>query len=70
VDSLVHDAEALRLLLRLMGPQRIALGSDYPFPLGESVPGDLIRSIPALNDAERRWVLEGAARAFLNLPPT
>src|SRR5262245_59780046 len=31
VDSLVHDAEALRSLLRLLGADRIALGTDYPF---------------------------------------
>ena len=42
VDSLVHDARALRLLLDVFGPQQIALGSDYPFPLGEERPGRLI----------------------------
>src|SRR3954462_12043750 len=35
-DSLVHDAEALRYLIRLAGVERIALGTDYPFPLGEA----------------------------------
>ena len=36
VDSLVHDADALRFLIKLFGAQRVALGSDYPFPLGEA----------------------------------
>jgi aminocarboxymuconate-semialdehyde decarboxylase len=45
VDSLVHDARALRLLLETFGPRRIALGSDYPFPLGEERPGALIDSL-------------------------
>lgn len=70
VDSLVHDADALRLLVHLMGPRRIALGSDYPFPLGEERPGALIRSLPSLTEADRQWMLDGAARAFLNLPTT
>ena len=35
VDSLVHDHRALAFLVELMGAERIALGSDYPFPLGE-----------------------------------
>ena len=39
VDSLVHDPDALRLLLKLFGAQRVALGSDYPFPLGEARAG-------------------------------
>lgn len=34
VDSLVHDARALEFLIGTVGVERIALGSDYPFPLG------------------------------------
>jgi aminocarboxymuconate-semialdehyde decarboxylase len=45
VDSLVHDARALRLILDVFGHERIALGSDYPFPLGEARPGALIDSL-------------------------
>src|SRR5262249_34655516 len=48
VDSLVHDAELLRHLIRVMGAERIALGSDYPFPLGEAEPGRLIESMDDL----------------------
>jgi aminocarboxymuconate-semialdehyde decarboxylase len=65
VDSLVHDAEALRLLLRLFGPERIALGSDYPFPLGEDVPGKLIESMGNLNDQVRQRLLWSTATEFL-----
>jgi aminocarboxymuconate-semialdehyde decarboxylase len=67
VDSLVHDADALRTLLRLFGPDRIALGTDYPFPLGEQTPGELIRSLPELSEADSRRLLEGTAREFLGL---
>ncbi|HZX97035.1 MAG TPA: amidohydrolase family protein [Myxococcales bacterium] len=45
VDSLVHDARALRLVLDTFGPARVALGSDYPFPLGEELPGALIDTL-------------------------
>jgi aminocarboxymuconate-semialdehyde decarboxylase len=45
VDSLVHDAAALRNIVALFGEERVALGSDYPFPLGEERPGALIESI-------------------------
>src|SRR6266481_3465118 len=53
VDSLVHDADALRLLLKLFGAQRIALGSHYPFPLGEAYPGELIESTKDLSSKEK-----------------
>jgi aminocarboxymuconate-semialdehyde decarboxylase len=69
VDSLVHDADALRYLLRLLGPGRIALGSDYPFPLGEAVPGALIESLPELGPEAREALLAGSALEFLGLKP-
>lgn len=67
LDSLVHDAEALRFLIRLVGAERIALGSDYPFPLGEDRPGTLIESMDDLDAATRRRLLGGTALEFLGL---
>lgn len=45
VDSLVHDEKALRYLIDVMGREKVCLGSDYPFPLGEHRPGQLIESL-------------------------
>jgi aminocarboxymuconate-semialdehyde decarboxylase len=67
VDSLVHDPDALQLLVKLFGTDRIALGSDYPFPLGEAHPGRLISSIEAFSAAEQEQMLGGTAREFLRL---
>ncbi len=44
LDSLVHDPVILRYLVDLMGDTKIVLGSDYPFPLGEHKPGELIKT--------------------------
>src|SRR5438270_11799696 len=66
VDSLVHDADALRMLIKLFGAQRVALGSDYPFPLGEAKPGRLIDSMN-LSNIEKAQLLSGTAREFLQL---
>ena len=46
IDSLVHDPQALRFIIDVMGEDNICLGSDYPFPLGEHRPGELIESMP------------------------
>ena len=67
-DSLVHDADALRYLVNLLGPQRVALGSDYPFPLGEPVPGRLIDSMPDFSPDMKERLLAGTALEFLGLP--
>jgi aminocarboxymuconate-semialdehyde decarboxylase len=63
-DSLVHDAEALRYLVAKVGAGRVALGTDYPFPLGEATPGELIRSA-GFDEEQTRQLLEGTAREFL-----
>ena len=67
VDSLVHDAAALRYLVEVMGVDRVALGSDYPFPLGEAEPGALIETVESFTDDDRRQLLGGTAKEFLAL---
>lgn len=65
VDSLTHDPAALRHLVSLLGPQRVALGSDYPFPLGEECPGAMIEGMHDLDAATRDWLLRRSAQEFL-----
>lgn len=67
VDSLVHHPGMLRYMLELVGAGRIALGSDYPFPLGEDHPGELIDSL-GLDDSTRARLLHGTALEWLKLP--
>ena len=67
VDSLVHDADALRFLVNLVGRDRVALGSDYPFPLGEHHPGRLIESMDDFDAQTRDALLAGAALEWLDL---
>jgi len=45
VDSLVHDEKMLEYIVDVMGTDKVVLGSDYPFPLGEDEPGKLIESV-------------------------
>ena len=60
-------ADMLRHLVALVGARRVALGSDYPFPLGEHEPGRLIESLTGLTDEERGLLLGGAALEFLQV---
>ena len=66
-DTLVHDAAALRFLIESVGADRLALGSDYPFPLGERVAGAMIRGMDGITDAQRARMLAGTAEEFLAL---
>ncbi len=66
LDSLVHEPMMLDFLVKLMGADRIAMGTDYPFPLGELQPGKLIEEMPYdLKTKER--LLSGTALEWLNL---
>jgi aminocarboxymuconate-semialdehyde decarboxylase len=67
VDSLVHDPIMLKYLIDLIGENRIALGSDYPFPLGEAEPGKLIESMPELSATTKARLLGGTAVEWLGL---
>lgn len=67
-DSLVHDPATLQFLVDLAGSGRIALGTDYPFPLGELEPGKLIDSMP-FDTASKERVLYGTALEWLGLTP-
>jgi aminocarboxymuconate-semialdehyde decarboxylase len=66
IDSLVHDPLMLDFVVKLFGSERVALGSDYPFPLGELEPGKLIKSMP-YDAAQKEMLLNGAALHWLNL---
>lgn len=66
LDSLVHDELMLDYLVRLVGADKIALGTDYPFPLGELAPGKLIES-SNFDEETKAKLLHGAALKWLDL---
>jgi len=66
LDSLVHDPLMLEYLVKLVGAEKIALGTDYPFPLGELEPGKLIEN-SKFDEAAKAEMLHGAALKWLDL---
>ncbi|NRA45159.1 MAG: amidohydrolase [Oligoflexales bacterium] len=68
IDSIVHDPVQLRFVVDMFGPDRIMLGSDYPFPLGEAHPGSLIKSCD-FDHETRDKLLHGSALEFLGVSP-
>lgn len=72
IDSLVHDPDMLEYLCKKIGPDRIVMGSDYPFPLGEvPIAGKMLCSEDQLSNfltwKERAYMLSGNAIDFLGL---
>jgi aminocarboxymuconate-semialdehyde decarboxylase len=66
VDSLVHDKEMLDYVVNLIGENRVCLGTDYPFPLGELEPGKLIHSM-SFSDKKKAKLLGENAMDWLNI---
>lgn len=67
VDSVVFDERALRLLVDTMGEDRVMLGSDFPYPLGESPVGELVRGAGFLSSTARAKILGGNAKEYLGV---
>src|SRR6202041_1729892 len=66
VDSAVFEQRTLQFLVSVMGGDRVLLGSDYPYPLGELRAGTLIRESQFSQEVKKKLLGENAVR-FLNL---
>ena len=66
IDSLVHDPKMLDVVVDMFGANRVALGTDYPFPLGELEPGKIIEGMP-YDQAKKDLLLHGAALEWLSM---
>lgn len=60
VDSLVHDPLSFELLLKTMGETKICCGSDYPFPLGEHHPGEIIEQFNLTTEQKEKMLYQNA----------
>ncbi|ATL69813.1 amidohydrolase family protein [Nocardia terpenica] len=67
VDSVVFDERALRLLVDTVGADRVMMGSDYPYPLGERPVGAVVHKSEFLSPAQRAAIVGGNAARFLGL---
>ncbi len=67
IDALVHDPKALQYITEAMGADKVCMGSDYPFPLGEHHPGKLIEEMPGWSDQLKQQLLYTNALQWLNL---
>ena len=67
VDSIVHSEDSLNYLIKTMGVKQIALGTDYPFPLGENPPGKIIENSESLSIDMKERLYNGTALEWLDL---
>ncbi len=62
---MVHDPAALDYLIRYLGPDRILLGTDYPFEMGDQDPVTFVKSVPEISDDDVAAITGGNAARLL-----
>ena len=67
-DSCVFDADSLEYLARKASPDRIMLGSDAPFAIGDPAPLKVVEGA-YLREAHRRAILGGTAQQVFRVRP-
>jgi aminocarboxymuconate-semialdehyde decarboxylase len=67
-DTLTHDDALLRGLIDYAGPDRVLLGSDYPFDMGDARHVNTVRALDLAPEVEAA-VLGGNAERLLGLAP-
>ena len=65
-DTLLHDPAALAFLIDAVGVDRIMMGSDMPFPIGDPAPRAVLDHL-ALDQADRATLETGVARKLFGL---
>ncbi|HEX2153622.1 MAG TPA: amidohydrolase family protein [Acidimicrobiia bacterium] len=64
-DTVLHDPTALAFLVERVGADRVVMGTDYPFPMGDPDPVTTVNGIPGLSDDQRQLILEGNVARIL-----
>jgi len=65
-DSCVFDTDSLDYLVQKAGVERVMLGSDAPFPIGDPEPLKVFNAAK-LSDAQKKMILSETARQVFRL---
>jgi aminocarboxymuconate-semialdehyde decarboxylase len=58
-DTVLHSPAAVRFLVDTVGPDRVVLGSDHPFEMGDADPLGLLREVPGLSRGQVAQISSG-----------
>jgi aminocarboxymuconate-semialdehyde decarboxylase len=67
LDTIVFTPHQLEALVELFGVDKILLGTDYPYDMGEYDPIGHIASVASFTDADRAAIAGGNAKALFGL---
>jgi aminocarboxymuconate-semialdehyde decarboxylase len=68
-DTVVFDVNALRLVCAMAGLEKVVLGTDYPFPIGDFEPMNIVNAL-YITDDERAAIAGKTAMRLFNIAAT
>ncbi len=66
-DTITHHPAVLEFLIKSMGPDKVLMGSDYPFDMGDDDPMGSVEAVPGLAQPDRERIISGNALNMLGL---
>jgi aminocarboxymuconate-semialdehyde decarboxylase len=66
IDTILHDPRVLRFVVEMVGTERLLMGSDMPFPIGDSEPTRIVAAA-GLKPEQVAWVNGGLATKLFRL---
>ena len=65
-DTILHDARVLKFVIEMMGTERLMMGSDMPFPIGDTEPMKIVTAA-GLSKAQADLINGGLAARLFNI---
>ncbi len=65
-DTVLHDARVLKFVIEMIGSERLMMGSDMPFPIGDSEPMQIVAAA-GLTPAQTASINGGLAARLFNI---
>jgi aminocarboxymuconate-semialdehyde decarboxylase len=65
-DTVLHDARVLKFVIEMIGTERLMMGSDMPFPIGDSEPMQIVAAAD-LSPAQTASINGGLAARLFNI---
>jgi aminocarboxymuconate-semialdehyde decarboxylase len=67
LDTVVFRPDQVAFLVNLVGHEKVVMGTDSPYDMGENHPVELVKSVPGLTDAQKADILGNNAVRMLGL---
>ena len=67
-DTISYNVDILADLVKLVGSDRIMMGTDYCFDIAYAEPVQIVEQTPGLTDSQRADMLGGTAARLLKIP--